>query len=259
MKESVFMTRGWMVAALAAVVAGCSPATTGTSASSPSGAASEGPGTPSSTGPGAKKCGPDGLVDDCEDNDNKVSVVKGRAGYWYTFGDKAGSTITPPLGGTFPMSAGGAAGSAYAAHISGKIGTASIVYTGVGFNFVDPKGIYDASAYKGISFWAKVGSKSTTKVRLKVPDIDTDPTGKVCGKNGTDEGCFNDFGKDLELTTKWTQYTITFADMQQGQGWGDPRPPAINPAKLYGVQWQVNTKGADYDLWIDDVQFTGCP
>jgi hypothetical protein len=28
---------------------------------------------------------------------------------------------------------------------------------------------------------------------------------------------------------------------------------------MYGVQWQVNTPGAEYDIWIDDVQFTGCP
>ena len=26
---------------------------------------------------------------------------------------------------------------------------------GVGLNFTEPKGQYDASAYKGISFWAK--------------------------------------------------------------------------------------------------------
>jgi endoglucanase len=200
----------------------------------------------------AKKCGPDGLIDDAEDNNNQISSVKGRGGYWYTFGDKS-STITPALGGTFTMSPGGANGSANAAHISGKVGTASTVYAGVGFNFIDPKGQYDASAYKGVSFWAKVGPGSTTKVRLKVPDVDTDPDGKVCSE------CFNDFGKDLELTTAWTQITILFADMKQMKNWGRPQLESIEPKKLYGMQWQVNTPGAPYDLWIDDVQFTGCP
>jgi endoglucanase len=199
-----------------------------------------------------KKCPPDGVIDDCEDNNNQVAANKGRAGYWYVFLDKVGSTVTPAAGGTFAMSKGGANGSAYAAHINGKVGTGSVVYAGVGFNFIDPKGPYDASAYKGISFWAKVG-EGATKVRLKVPDGDTDPDGKVCTE------CFNDFGEDLNLTTTWTKYTLSFAQLSQLQGWGSPHPSGIDPKKLYGVQWQVNTPGSNYDLWIDEVEFTGCP
>src|SRR6185369_8655824 len=48
------------------------------------------------------------------------------------------------------------------------------------------------------------------------------------------------------------------SSLSQDQGWGSPHPGGINPEKLYGVQWQVNTPGAAFDLWIDDVQFTGC-
>ena len=151
------------------------------------------------------------------------------------------------------MSRGGASGSALAAHASGKIGGGTIVYAGMGFNFIDPKGAYNASAYKGISFWAKVGEGSTTKVRLKVPDANTDPDGKVC----TD--CFNDFGSDLELTTTWTKYTIPFNTMAQLPGWGAPHPAGVDPARLYGIQWQVNSPGATYDVWVDDIAFTGCP
>jgi hypothetical protein len=200
-----------------------------------------------------KKCPPDGVIDDGEDNNNQVAPNKGRSGYWYVFLDKVGTTITPAAGGTFSMSKGGANGSAYAAHVNGKIGNGTVVYGGVGFNFVDPKGAYDASAYKGISFWAKVGEGSATKIRLKVPDGDTDPDGKVCTE------CFNDFGTDLTLTTTWTKYTVSFSQMAQMQGWGAPHPAAIDPKKLFGVQWQVNTPGSNYDLWVDEVEFTGCP
>jgi hypothetical protein len=212
-----------------------------------------------STGSGAKKCGLDGLIDDIEDNNSMISNVKGRGGYWFTFADKVGSNITPPGGSNFTMSPGGANGSAYAAHFSGKIGNGSIVFVGGGFNFTDPKAIYDASAYKGISFWAKVGPGAISSVRFKVSDINTDPLGKICGKNGTDDGCYNDFGKVIELTPKWTHYIVTFADMEQGSGWGEPRPAAITPSKLYGIVWEFNTKESNYDLWIDDIQFTGCP
>jgi endoglucanase len=168
-----------------------------------------------------KKCGPEGVVDDGEDNNNQTLAVKGRGGYWYTFADDAGSTITPQAGkkgGVFNMTQGGANG----------------------------------SQYKGISFWAKKGA-GTAKVRLKVPDKNTDPEGKVCAE------CFNDFGADLTLTEQWTKYVVPFNQMKQLGGWGSPHPPAIDPKTIYGVQFQVNEPGASYDIWVDDVEVTGCP
>jgi endoglucanase len=202
-----------------------------------------------------KKCGPEGVVDDGEDNNNQTLATKGRGGYWYTFADDAGSTVTPQAGkkgGVFNMTQGGANGSQYAARMNGKVGGGSIVFAGVGLNFTEPKGQYDASAYKGISFWAKKG-QGTAKVRLKVPDKSTDPEGKVCSE------CFNDFGTDLTLTEQWTKYIVPFNQMKQLGGWGSPHPPAIDPKTIYGVQFQVNEPGASYDIWVDDVEFTGCP
>jgi endoglucanase len=200
-----------------------------------------------------KPCGPEGQIDDCEDDNNQVAPAKGRNGYWYTFMDKVGSQMTPAAGGTFTMSKGGAKGTAHAAHMNGKVGTGQIVFAGMGFNFVDPKGKYDASAYKGISFWAKVGQGSVTSIRLKVPDVSTDPDGKVCTE------CFNDFGSDIELTTTWTQYTFPWNSLSQLQGWGNPHPGAIDPKQVYGVQFQVNSPGQSFDVWVDEVAFTGCP
>jgi endoglucanase len=198
------------------------------------------------------KCPPDALIDDMEDDNNQVAPNKGRTGYWYTFVDKAGSTAAPPPGGTFAMAAGGAEGSTHAAHLSGKVGTGQTVYAGMGFNFVEPKAPYDASAYKGVSFWAKVGPGSLTKVRAKLSDVNTDPDGKVCSQ------CYNDFGADLELTEKWTKYTLLFSSIKQLDGWGAPHVPAITPSKLYAMQWQVNTPGANYDIWVDNIAFVGC-
>jgi endoglucanase len=203
--------------------------------------------------PEGKKCPADGVLDDAEDDNNQIAPNKGRNGYWYTFLDKAGSTVTPAAGGTFAMSKGGANGSAHSAHVTGKLGGGAVVFAGMGFNFVDPKGLYNTSAYKGISFWAKVGEGSTTKVRVKVPDAETDPDGKVCTE------CFNDFGMDIELTTTWTKYTLPFNALSQLSGWGAPHPAAVDPAKLYGVQWQINAPGVSYDVWVDDIEFTGCP
>jgi endoglucanase len=199
------------------------------------------------------RCGAEGLIDDCEDSNNQVAAVAGRAGYWYTFLDTAGSTVEPPAGGTYAMTEGGANGSGFAARFSGVISkNGSPLYAGLGFNWVDPKEKYDASKYGGISFWAKKAPGTYGKIRIKIPDVNTDPQGGVCTE------CFNDFGADIELTETWTEYVITWDVARQLQYWGKPTPPKIDPKQLYGFQIQVNKAGEKYDVWIDDITFIGC-
>ena len=202
-------------------------------------------------GGGFKDCGPDGMLDDGEDGNNQNMAVGDRGGYWYTFRDKKGTTIDPAAGedgGTFAMSEGGHA-SQFAARFHGKIGTGAPLFGGMGMNFVDPKAAYDASKYAGIAFWAKRGETSTPKVRLKVPDANTDPDGGACTE------CFNDFGGDLTLTTDWKLYIYPWKSMKQMPGWGNPRKPHITPAKIYGIQFQVNVPSANYDIYVDDLKF----
>jgi endoglucanase len=206
--------------------------------------------------PEAKACPKDvGLIADGENNSNQIADIQNRGGYWYTFVDDAGSTVVPEAGkngGTFQMTPGGANGTKYAAHMTGTVAGSGSVYVGMGFNFVDPKGQYDASKYKGITFWAKKGPGSADKVKLKVPDVSTDPDGKICKE------CFNDFGMDITLTDEWTQYTIPFRAMKQDKTWGSPHADAIDPGKIYGMQFQFNTPGTNFDMWLDEVEFTGC-
>lgn len=220
-------------------------------------AASAAPGSAASIGGGAsaaanyKDCGPDGVIDDGEDGNNQNLPNAGRGGYWYTFKDKGSTTVEPQAGedgGTFAMSEGGH-GSQYAARYHGKIGTGAIVFSGMGMNFIDPKGQYDASKYAGVAFWAKRGEASIGKVRLKVPDANTDPDGGVCSE------CFNDFGADMNFTTEWKQYAFPWKNMKQLAGWGAPHKPHITPEKIYGLQFQVNVPGANYDIYVDDVKF----
>jgi hypothetical protein len=223
----------------------------------PIGAAAPVTGSESSaaSGPsGAKSCA-GGMVDDGEDGDHKVAETAGRGGYWYTYADKVGSTIDPPTGesgGTFAMSAGGEGASKKAARMHGTVGKGNVVFAGMGFGFVDPKGPYDASKYTGVRFKAKTAEGSTPLVRLKVPDASTDPDGQKC------KDCFNDFGAALTLTTSWQTYTIPFSSMRQEAGWGSPRPASIDAAHLYGMQWQVSTPGAPFDVWVDDIELVGC-
>ena len=195
-------------------------------------------------------CTPDAFIEDAENGDSQILVQGGRGGYFYTYADENGSTVSPR--GDFRMSEGGAGGTAYAIHISGKLAKGTEAFAGVGFSFTEPKGTYDASGYRGLSFVAKKAPGTSGFMRLKIPDASTDPDGGVC------KDCFNDFGMDFEISEEWTRYTVEFSALKQEEGWGDPNPPGVDPTKLYGVQWQVTTAGADYDIWIDDVTFMGC-
>jgi endoglucanase len=218
----------------------------GTGAAEPAGATASAPPI------ALKDCGANAMIDDGEDGNNQNLPLDGRGGYWYTFKDKGTTTVDPAAGeegGTFAMSEGGH-GSQFAARYHGKVGTGAIVFSGLGMNFIDPKGQYDASKYSGISFWAKRGESSTGKVRLKVPDVNTDPDGAVCTE------CFNDFGADMTFTTEWKQYVFPFKKMKQLAGWGNPLKKQVTPSKIYGIQFQVNVPSASYDIYVDDLKFT---
>jgi endoglucanase len=205
--------------------------------------------------PEGHPCPGEAIIDDGEDSNNQVLLQDNRSGYIYTFADDEGTVVEPvpgSQGGVFTMAPGGVNGSGYAARMKGKVAVGEVVFAGMGFNLTDPKDPYDASRYGGISFWAKRGPGSTGNVVFKIPDANTDPDGQVCS------ACYNDFSLPLRLTEEWQKYTVVFDALRQEPGWGAPRPSSVAADRLYAVQFQVKEKGADYDIWIDDVRFTGC-
>jgi endoglucanase len=188
------------------------------------------------------------LLDDMEDGDNKIIEADGRGGYWYTYKDDS-STIAPE--GNFTMAQGGADNSKFAARFSGTIGSAQYPFAGMGFSFFDPKGAYDISSCKGISFKAKKNTpESNGMMRLKVGDVNTVPEGGVC------KSCFNDFGRDVLLTEQWTEIRAPFFEMRQEPYWGEPKP-AIDASRVFQLQWQVKEPGA-FDISVDDVKLIDC-
>lgn len=202
---------------------------------------------------GAHSCKVVDVIEDGEDNNNQVMVKDGRNGYIYSFADTNGTKITPELGATFPQTPGGAEGSAYAACAKGRVILASIAYAGLGFNLVDPEGAVDLSKFDGIAFRVRRGSDSTQRLRVKVPDVATNPSGGIC----TDK-CFNDFGADLVMSEVWQQFMIPFSEMKQMSGWGDPRPPSIDKSKIYSLQFQVLEKDKNFEFCVDDISLIKC-
>jgi hypothetical protein len=199
-----------------------------------------------------RPCGPEGLIDNCEDGNAQILGNEGRSGKWYTYVDDSGSTIEPAAGSAFAMTPGGVGNKGTAAHMKGTVTRGGELFCGMGLDFTDPKGTYDASRYGGLAFFAKKGPGSIAKVHAKIPDVNTDPAGKVCTK------CSNDFGALFDLTDDWVRYEIPFYLAQQEKGWGNPRPSSIASGQLYGVKWQVSVPASKYDIWVDDVTFVGC-
>lgn len=188
---------------------------------------------------------PEGMIEDVEDNNDQILQKEGRGGYWFSFYDAEGTKISPKSELFAP---GGPQGSKYFAHAKGKLATSGAsIYAGIGFNLADPKSLYDASKYQGISFWAK----GNATLRFKTPDVQTEPGGDRC------TSCYNDFGVDIALYPEWTRFTVPFAKMKQQPGWGDPAPAVAKDA-LFAIQWQVSKPGAEFDFAIDNVEFVGC-
>ena len=230
---------GPLLAASALLLGGC----IGVSAPPPHGTGAI---IPKCTGPAVPA--PDGLIDDFEDGNTRVAQIEGRGGYWFKSTDPAGSFFGPADLG--PVEGGRNGG--LVLHPVGKTVPPSDEAWGaiLGGNF-SSEGLYDASKYSGISFWAKVGENSTRSIRVEVGDVNTHENGGVCTQ------CWNHFGADLTFTPEWKQYVLLFRSLRQEQGWGDPRPPNIDPSQLYSIGFKIKP-GNTFEFWLDDVEFVTC-
>jgi len=212
---------------------------------------------PPGAGAPIKKCSsdpfdaPDGLLDDFEDGNTVIAPVAGREGYWFKSADSGGSFFGPEDIGPIPESRDGS----LAIHPSGQTGTGdpTEVWGAIfGASLSQAGKPYDASRYVGVSFWAKVSEKSTRGIRFELADGNTHPEGGVCTT-----GCWNHFGRDLNFTTEWKQYTVMFRSMAQEDGWGDPRPGNLDPSKLHSMGFKIKP-GRPFDFLLDDIKFVTC-
>lgn len=177
-----------------------------------------------------------------------IPNVHGRAGAWEVAHDGTPNATMFPPDGTFPMSNTNDPCRLLAARVYGGqfVLWGSSFYVGLG-------GPYNASAYHGISFWAKYGPNSTNLVRVAFPDKDTDPTGGLCNPTaGSANGCYDHYGKSIVLQPTWTKVTLRFTDLTQ-QGFGN-LASQFDPSTLFRIEWDIPA-GAMFDIWVDDIAF----
>ena len=191
------------------------------------------------------------LIDDLNDGDRFIPSVNGRLGAWSDSHDNSpnGKMYPDPNTGFMPTDSGDTCRK-FAAYVSG--GGYVIWGANFWFGLGSP---YNASLYKGISFWAKVDSGVSPVVRVAFPDKDTQPDGNLC-QTGITTGptaCFDHYGDRKTLTTTWAKYTVSFSELSQ-DGTGRAGT-AFDPASVYQVLFQIPVS-ATFGIWIDDVAFT---
>jgi len=189
-------------------------------------------------------------IDDMNDGDRFILPGRGRSGAWSTSGDATpGATMTPAPGGDFPMTETGDPCRKRAAYVQGS----GFALGGASFS-VGLGSPYNASAYRSLTFWAKVDPGTTPRLRVSLPDKDTHPDGGICQMTGPGPTlCWDHYGLRVAFTTDWAQYTVPFSSLTQN-GWGHVGT-AFDPASIYEVVFEIPVN-ANFGIWIDDLAFS---
>jgi len=203
------------------------------------------------------------LIDNMESDTGGIALSNGRDGFWHVYDDGTDGGVLTPAPGGLPSGIISAispprGASTLAAHMQGS---GFAMFAGMGFDMVDSAGskqLYDASAFRGFTFWARSATATTTPltVRMLVPDVNTDSAGGVCTV------CGDNFGANLSLTTAWQEFFVDYTQLTQ-IGFGVPNgsqdggPKALAASQMYGVQFQVSAPASApaFDVWVDDIQF----
>jgi hypothetical protein len=204
------------------------------------------------------------LIDDMEHPNEVLPQIGGRSGFWAVYNDGNEGTQWPKRGGLFAMSpvspargSSNLAARTYGSGFTNPMGTNGTGWALISVAFVSPARVtdgglpvYDASHYRGVRFWARIGSPDVQNpVRLALDDLQTDPSGGQCEPTT----CYNRFGTNLLLTTEWTQVRLLFRDFQQNMTWGKLFDD-IDIEHVFSLSF--NFQGSDaFDLWIDDLEF----
>ncbi|HEU4583115.1 MAG TPA: hypothetical protein VFS67_32870 [Polyangiaceae bacterium] len=182
------------------------------------------------------------LIDDFEDGDSLLLPNEGRTGSWHAGHDGTGflTTLDPPapeLGGVDDVGS--------ALHLSGG----GFTEWGANLNLELRGGAfpYDASAYRGISFWAR-GSGTRLRVIFMQQNLAPDHPCSTC--DPTSNQCGLLYSTELEINEAWNKYTVD---------WTSLTPPTVidtpfAPDQLMTIQFEVPAAAA-VDLWLDDVSF----
>jgi len=206
------------------------------------------------SGADPRECG--ALIDDLEDGSGRICDGSGRTGVWYVFHDDAPGkqwpSVTPPgIAIETSLIPGGRGASKRAIHTYGSGFATWGAGVGLDLNFDGANhGLYDASGYQGIHFWARTGNGSHSNVRVRISTASTTAVkyGGTC-ESGAPTECVGPVGVYLRLEPEWLEYTVSFAELDL---FTQPKFSA-ELDRLTNIQFM--SQEADFDFWVDDLSF----
>jgi hypothetical protein len=207
-------------------------------------------------------CASPDIIDDMEDGDGAPCPNPSWGGAWFV-SKSANAGPTSPVANTVVLPAsipgGGRNGSLKAIHFTGNSLPVQ-EFALIGLSLHDP-GPYNASARKGITFWAR-SAITPARLRVNFPMTDTldhSLSGGACQALSTARPCNDHYGQVVDLSTDWQQYSIYFSAMTQS-GWGIQAP--LDLAHFLGIEFDYSRASAlapsnpsSFDFWIDDMVF----
>jgi hypothetical protein len=208
------------------------------------------------------------LVDDMA-RDGRIDG-KAMDGYWYTYSDGTGMLNPAPgtpgfaaieIGGHRAREFTGGGQSAWGAGLGLKLWNAS---ANSGWNASADGGAearFDARAYAGIQFQV-LSRTGGVRLRVSVPDVDTDPRGGVCDKNPkSPSACFGDFGAELDIPEgQWVERRVPFSSLSV-PAWSNFKMPVehgFQKNAIYAIQFAVSPNQGHlppFDIFVSNVSF----
>lgn len=195
--------------------------------------------------------GPTTLIDDFEDGNGELPQIAGRVGYFYTMNDATLTGKQLPVYGSVIFDAKAItdrAQSAYAIWTAGSGFTDWGAGLGVYLNTNQAQGrFYNASAYRGVTFWARVDEGTANVIRFNISDVASVSDGGIC------TSCWDHFGTPVTLSTTWRRYAFLFSSLTT-RGWAVPTPAKLDSSKIRGFEFSVQA-GVSFSFYIDDLAF----
>lgn len=166
------------------------------------------------------------LVDDFEDGD---TLASNGFGWWYSQNDTAGDQ---------DFRIGELSDRAESTRAANSSGIGFDVWGAlVGLDMTPGSGLYDASAFTQLRFWARAAPDTVTSLSARLL-----------------EGGETQFETPIELGTEWRQYILRFDALSAVDG----SDRLIDSSRIAALQIFVFSDQR-FNFWIDDVVFVNAP
>lgn len=203
-------------------------------------------------------------LDDMEDGNAFVLAAGARDGHWDVSNDASAGSMQAPPAASFTMAElldATRPDSHFSAYTKGsgfKGWGAIMTVSMITWPEYEATPTYDASAYAGVSFYAKAGAGSDLALRVRYVGAQTDARGGQCTPGGSlATACYDHFYEDVKLSQQWQRFDLPFVEFKQaGVGM---KFPSIDLATMYALEFffpgRSATGGNVFELWVDDLAF----